>query len=344
MSRLGVFILTCFGAGLFAQSAWSASGNVPDFKETYSLIESNLPAGLTRAELNAIAVTSLLKALEPKVGLLTGTNATQERSAISKAEMIHGSFAYVRIGAVNNNLPELLENRFKQLGSTNKLEGIVLDLRYTGGGDYKAAAAVADLFVGEDRALLDTGTSMLKTVSAGAVISVPAAVLINGSTEGAAEALAAVLRDTGSALLLGNRSAGQAALGREFKLSSGQTLRINIQPVRLPKGSVIAESGLRPDITIDLPPEEEKRYYADPYAVLQSTNQTAGEPTLGASNTNRPGRRVRFNEADLVREHTGSERARRSEEETLAPSISDPALARALDVLKGLSVVRRKGS
>jgi hypothetical protein len=59
---------------------------------------------------------------------------------------------------------------------------------------------------------------------------------------------------------------------------------------------------------------------------------------------------MRFNEAELVREHregrdrdTGeTPRARAPEPER--PVVSDPALARALDLLRGLAVVRQSKS
>jgi hypothetical protein len=59
---------------------------------------------------------------------------------------------------------------------------------------------------------------------------------------------------------------------------------------------------------------------------------------------------VRLNEAELVREHReGGSRVtnaapRLRDEEPQTPVVSDPVLARALDLLKGLAVVRQSRS
>jgi hypothetical protein len=67
-----------------------------------------------------------------------------------------------------------------------------------------------------------------------------------------------------------------------------------------------------------------------------------------AGTTNRNVRRPRFNEAELVRERRegatldADDTEREAEPEK--PVVHDPVLARALDLLKGLAVVRRSTS
>jgi hypothetical protein len=69
---------------------------------------------------------------------------------------------------------------------------------------------------------------------------------------------------------------------------------------------------------------------------LSATNQGSG--------TNRAARRARFNEADLVRERregiSEADLTAMREREADKPMIQDPALARALDLLRGLALVR----
>ena len=67
-----------------------------------------------------------------------------------------------------------------------------------------------------------------------------------------------------------------------------------------------------------------------------------------AGTTNRNIRRPRFNEAELVRERRegatmdADDNAREAEPDK--PVVHDPVLARALDLLKGLAVVRHSPS
>ena len=67
--------------------------------------------------------------------------------------------------------------------------------------------------------------------------------------------------------------------------------------------------------------------------------------TNQASGTNRAVRRPRFNEAELVRERregiSEADMTALGEREPEKPMVTDPALARALDLLKGLALVRQ---
>jgi hypothetical protein len=153
-----------------------------------------------------------------------------------------------------------------------------------------------------------------------------------------------VLRATGVGLILGNRTAGAAAIPKTFELSNGSLLRVGVRPIELTDGGKLSGK-VRPDIEIQVHPEEERAYYADAFAVLPGTNQFAGlAEGAGTNGTNRVARRTRFNEADLVREHSMRSRGEGvapGERKPEVPVVNDPVLARALDVLKGLAVVRQ---
>ena len=70
--------------------------------------------------------------------------------------------------------------------------------------------------------------------------------------------------------------------------------------------------------------------------------------TNQASGTNRAVRRPRFNEAELVRERregiSEADMTALGSREPEKPMVTDPALARALDLLKGLALVRQSHS
>jgi C-terminal processing protease CtpA/Prc len=244
-----------------------------------------------------------------------------------------------------------LRAAYRHLALTNELKGLVLDLRYADGIDYGAAAAAAGLFTAKAEPLLDWGSGVVSSEEKTNAIRLPVAVLVNRHTAGAAEALAAMLRETGAGLILGSQTAGQATILSEFPLSTGEQLRIAVGPVKLGDGTVLPADGLPPDIRINVSPEAERVYYADAYAQFPTNNAS-----LARSNTNNtPGttnvasRRVRFNEAELVREHReGLDRDLDTDNSPLPPRteppkplVSDPVLVRALDLVKGLALVRR---
>jgi hypothetical protein len=349
---LSVFFGLLLVPGLLELNA-QPSADSPDFKEVYDLIRTNV-AGISQAQLDHSAVQALVTALAPKVMLVGSGSDTNDDSGkfVTKVAIFSQDIGYFRVGRVESGLPEALHQSIKDLLSTNKLQGIVLDLRFADGRDFAAASGVADLFTSKERPLLDWGKGLQRSTGKSDAFMLPLVILVNHQTSGAAEALAAVLRDASAAVILGNRTAGQAMITQEFTLKNGQRLRIATAPIKLGSGATLSPEGLKPDIAVQVGPQEEREYMIDAFKNPQSTNFVISSANL--SLTNQPGttnrsRRSRFNEAELVRERR--EGANLDGELSLArgnepekPVVRDPALARGLDILKGLAVVRHSRS
>jgi hypothetical protein len=323
----------------------------PDFKEVYDSLRAHL-AGVSEAELNRAAVEGLIAALGSKVSLVTNGTTQQgrgEEPLVSKSDLMDGQIAYVRVEKVAEGLAKAVREAYARLAATNKLKGVVLDLRYAGGDDYAEAAATADLFLKTERPLLNWGKGVVRSKEKADAIAVPVAVLTNQGTAGAAEALAAAMRETGVGLILGRRTAGRAMIAQEFPLKGGERLRIATAPIELGDGSTMSAQGLKPDILVEITEEDERGYYAEPYKVTADLTNGVGLPAASQGGTNsRALRRPRFNEAELVRERreglSEADLSGAREREPDKPLVSDPALARALDLLKGLAVVRQSHS
>ena len=341
------------GQACFGKAADAETVDAPDFKEVYDSLRTHL-AGVSEADLNRAAVDGLIKALGSKVSLVTNGAALKksgDRPLLSKSHLMDGDIGYMRVQKVADGLANAVKGAYGQLAATNKLKGVVLDLRYTGGDDYAAAAATAELFLKTDRPLLNWGHGLERSKEKADAISVPVALLVNGRTAGAAEALAAVMRETGAGLILGGQTAGQAMIAQEFPLKNGDRLRIATAPIQLADGSTISAQGLKPDILVEISAEDERGYYADAYKASGGSDLTNGVsvPAFNQSGTtNRAARRLRFNEAELVRERreglSEADLSGTRDREPERPVVSDPALARALDLLKGLAVVRESHS
>src|SRR5207302_2497668 len=106
-------------------------------------------------------------------------------------------------------------------------------------------------------------------------INVPVAVLINHDTKAAAEALAAVIRQTGTGLLLGSRTAGEAMVAHEYPLKNGDRLRIATARIEVGDSAVISSDGVKPDIDVEVPVEEGQVYYACAFRLLPRAELSA---------------------------------------------------------------------
>jgi hypothetical protein len=214
------------------------------------------------------------------------------------------------------------------------------------------------LFFTKDKPLLDYGEGMKHSKEKTNSLSLPLTILVNKQTTGAAEAFAGVLHDAEIGLLLGTNTAGKAVMGEEFPLKNGQRLWVATALVKLGNGKSFPATGLKPDILVEVSPEDEKAYFEDAYRVLPKASRvSAATNQLNLSLTNRPARH-RPSEAELVRMHREGDvpdydgapptRVREADigksgepDQTPPHVIYDPALARAVDLLKGLSVVQK---
>jgi C-terminal processing protease CtpA/Prc len=339
-------VLSAFTSATFNLAA--ATNTPPDLQEVYDLLKANL-TGVSDADLNGAAVDGLLTSLRGKVTLLPADRVVGEQATgplLTRTTLLEDDVAYLRVGRIADGLAQEISAAHEALSRTNKLKGLVLDLRFAGGEDFTAAAAAADLFVAKERPLLDWGNGMEKSKDKDNAVKLPVAVLVNRDTSGAAEALAAVLRETGSGLILGGTTAGGAMTTRDFPLKNGQRLRIASVPVKLGDGTPMSAQGVKPDIEVVVAPDEERAYLANAYATLPRTGGDLGV-LAGMEGTNRQIRRPRVSEADLVRERREGTNLNLEDftaardRESPKPLIRDPVLARAVDLLKGLAVVRR---
>jgi C-terminal processing protease CtpA/Prc len=333
MNLLSIVFLLLFSIHLAAEEVKPLN-----FDEVFNLVRTNM-SDISEAELRHNSALGLIKEMGTRVQLVT-TNvepATRPPDAITRRSVFENQFGFIRIRSVDERLPSDFRQSLTQLIQSNKLNGIILDLRYAEGTDYDAAAEVADQFVAAGRPLLGRGTKKITATDKTPSVQLPLAILVNGETRAAAEALAAILKEGASGLLIGKKTVGEARLFEVFTLSTGQKLRIGKVPIQVGAGKVIPATGIEPDVALTINPEEERLFYQDPYRERRLTTRPA---TSDGANRNR-----RLNEAELVRRHReGFDFSEQEEGASAAQStvVTDPALSRAIDFLKGISKMKAR--
>jgi C-terminal processing protease CtpA/Prc len=333
MNLLSIIFLLLFS--LFRCGLGAAETKALDFEEVYQLIRTNV-SDVSEAELRQKSALGLIKEMGTRVQLVTTNAEPADRppDAITRRSVFENQFGYIRIRSVDERLPSDFRQSLTGLIQSNKLGGLVLDLRYAEGLDYEAAAQVADQFVDAGQPLLSLGAKKIEATGQTPTVRLPLAVLVNGETSAAAEALAAMLKNAASGLVIGKKTVGEALLFEVFTLSNGQKLRIGKAPVQVGAGEAIPASGIEPDITLAIDPEEEKLFYQDPFRQRRLTTR----PGPGAA------RGRRMNEAELVRQHREgfdfSEQEEAAADGAQSTVVTDPALSRAIDFLKGVSKMK----
>ena len=139
---------------------------------------------------------------------------------------------------------------------------------------------------------------------------------------------------------------GGVSAERDVSLSSG--LRIAVAPVKVADAKGMPAEGLKPDIRVEVRPEDELAHLEDAYKSLAKAGGGAGPRVASSLSSTNRAVRPRVNEAALVRmlrdgqsSDLETNSAAPREIEPVKQLIQDPALARALDLLKGLAVMQQ---
>jgi carboxyl-terminal processing protease len=152
-------------------------------------------------------------------------------------------------------------DRLRQEGARS----LVLDLRNNPGGLLDAAVTVAEPFFRKGELIVYTqgrkagDRDEYRSEAKGEPLQLPMAVLINAGSASAAEIVAGALKDTGRAVIVGERSFGKGSVQSVFKLKNGEGLRLTTARYYTPSGVSIHERGIEPQVEVVMTPDEDSK-------------------------------------------------------------------------------------
>ena len=138
---------------------------------------------------------------------------------------------------------------------------IILDLRNNPGGYLEVAQDITGWFLekGQIVVIEDFGNGEKKEYRSegpGNFLDYKIVVLINEGSASGSEILAGALRDNRGILLIGEKSFGKGSVQELEKLREGSSLKITIAKWLTPKGNLITDVGLEPDIKVEMTEED----------------------------------------------------------------------------------------
>jgi carboxyl-terminal processing protease len=165
------------------------------------------------------------------------------RNTVQTAFFIRPGIAYIDIESFNEKTSQELEDKIRQLGE-EKIEGLILDLRFNPGGLLNEGVAVAGRFLKRGQTVVSHRgrTSPEKPYSSpngSSSRNYPIVVLVNSFSASAAEIVAGALQDHDRAWILGENTFGKGLVQTVFPLSENTGLALTTARYYTPSGRLI---------------------------------------------------------------------------------------------------------
>ena len=248
-------------------------------------------------------------------------------------DTLEPGFGYLRISSFQSHTVEGLREVIDQLkqDNNNQLKGVVLDLRNNPGGILNAAIGVTDMFINKGLIVYTEGRikdSKLKfNAKPNAKLpDIPLIVLVNAGSASASEIVAGALQDHGRGIIMGEKTFGKGSVQTVLPMNNNAALKLTTARYYTPNGRSIQASGVVPDIVID---KVKISRIEDASDARVKESDLRGHLDNGLEE-------ALVTEGDKELENDTDEK-----EDALPLSSGDYELYEALNVLKGLAIIKQ---
>ena len=160
---------------------------------------------------------------------------------------------YIRLELFNSSTDEQFKNVLKSLEDEN-IDSLIIDVRQNSGGYLSICEEITQMFLDKNKVIYrlknKNGTTVYKDKTR-EHRNYKVSVLIDNYSASASEILAAALRDSYGAKLVGMKSYGKGKVQEKVSISNSESVKYSTAKWLTPKGKCIDEKGLNPDIKVD---------------------------------------------------------------------------------------------
>lgn len=174
-------------------------------------------------------------------------------------KMLEDQIGYLRISGFDRVTYDQFMEAFEDLKAQD-MQGMILDLRYNGGGLTNIVSAIADellpegvIYYTEDK----NGEGFVSESDEEHQFDKPLVVLVNEGSASASEILAGAIKDHERGTLVGTQTFGKGLVQTSMFLDDGSALKITIARYFTPDGNYINKVGITPDVISEIPEVED---------------------------------------------------------------------------------------
>lgn len=246
-----------------------------------------------------------------------------------KGRILEKGYGYLRISHFQSRTTEdMLElvNELKE-GAAEGLRGMVLDLRNNPGGILSGAVSVSDAFLTDGIIVFTRGRDEesrmdFKAAPDDILEGVPMVVLVNGGSASASEIVAGALQDHKRAIIMGSQTFGKGSVQTIIPITEETAVKLTTARYFTPNGRSIQAEGIKPDIEVENVRLEKG---------AEREKDGVKEADLSGHLSNGSG------------EKAADDKSSKDDDEKQSLAQKDFILNEALNLLKGLYILRGQG-
>lgn len=168
-------------------------------------------------------------------------------------ETEYGFTGYIRIEGFERPTAQQFGLAVEYLTASG-MQSLIVDVRNNPGGLLESVVQITNMLVPEGviTYLEDSRGNREYRHANETYLGIPLALLINGRSASASEVLGGAVQDTGVGILIGEQSFGKGIVQNLHRLSDGTEIKLTIAQYFTPGGRFIHDTGLTPDIQIEM--------------------------------------------------------------------------------------------
>lgn len=158
--------------------------------------------------------------------------------------MTEDQIGYIRLDKFLENAAQEVKEAALNLNKQQP-KGLIIDLRYNGGGILQEAVKIVNLFVNRDVLVVTQKgrnpqkTITYKTQAEPILPQIPLVILVGGGSASASEIVAGALQDLDRAIIVGQRSYGKGLVQQTFNLPYNSLVKVTVAKYFTPSGRCI---------------------------------------------------------------------------------------------------------
>jgi len=180
----------------------------------------------------------------PKVIEFNLTREEIRQNNVPYYGMLSNNIGYIKLDKFLENSAQEVKDALTDL-KKNDIKGLVIDLRYNGGGILQEAVKIVNLFVEKGvTVVIQKGRYREKIITYNTFSSpiepdLPLVVLVNNRSASASEIIAGSLQDLDRAVVIGQRSFGKGLVQQTFNLPYNSLVKVTVAKYYTPSGRCI---------------------------------------------------------------------------------------------------------